>query len=287
MVSDTSVPSPGTLRTVAEPAAAGHPGVDRLGQPFPVAGHRGRVEPSPAVPDEQRHLAPAPPRRRSRPPAAPDHFAALTVASRAAASSAPRSSSSSQSPTVTASTAIPCCASTSCWMSRTPAARVVPWPSSEPGGLAVEQPGAQLPLLGPGQLDDLLGLVRAALDQGQRLQDRVVHPGRHVGAFLGPDPGLPLDHEVAGDAQPPGAQQHHDRGDHEQVTPASWPQQARWSGWPDSSTAQAADQQHGGDRHAQPREPRPPAALGQAEQRLGQAPDHRLLVRAGSSARSA
>jgi len=39
---------------------------------------------------------------------APDHFAALTVASRAAASSAPRSSSSSQSPTVTASTAIPC-----------------------------------------------------------------------------------------------------------------------------------------------------------------------------------
>src|ERR1019366_10160212 len=67
------------------------------------------------------------------------------------------------------------------------------------GRPALEEPGAQLAFLGPGQLDDLLGIVRAALDQGERLQDRVVYPGGHVGPLLRPDPGLPLDDEVPGD----------------------------------------------------------------------------------------
>ena len=69
----------------------------------------------------------------------------------------------------------------------------------------LEQPRAQLPLLRPGQLDDLLGIVGAALDQRQRLQHRIVHVGGHVGPFFGPGPGLPFEHEVAGDAQPPRA----------------------------------------------------------------------------------
>ena len=59
---------------------------------------------------------------------------------------------------------------------------------------AVEQPGPQLALLRPGQLDDLLRIVRAALDQGQGLQHRVMHPRGHLGPLLGPDPGLALDH---------------------------------------------------------------------------------------------
>ena len=84
------------------------------------------------------------------------------------------------------------------------------------GCAPLEQPGAQLALLGPGELDDRLRVLGAALDERERLQHRVVHPGGDVGPFLGPRARLPLDHQVAGDPQPPGAEQQHDPGRHEQ-----------------------------------------------------------------------
>ena len=72
---------------------------------------------------------------------------------------------------------------------------------------ALEQPGPQLALLCPGELGDLRRVVGTALDQRQRLQHRVMDPGSHVGPFLGPRPRLPLQHQVAGDPQPPRPEQ--------------------------------------------------------------------------------
>ncbi len=146
------------------------------------------------------------------------------------------------------------------------------------GRPAVEQPGAQFALLGPGQLDDLLGLAGPALDQGERLQDRVVHLGGHVRPLLRPDPGLTFHDQIAGDTQPPGGEHHHDRGNH-QRDPAQWPQQSD-ALVPGQQRDQAASEQQGRERQAQHR-PGPPVAVGQARQWLGQAPHERLLVGGG------
>jgi len=131
---------------------------------------------------------------------APDPFHRVDRGLTGRGSSARRSSSSSQSPTVTASYGHFVLGLHVLLDEPDPAAsvHVLAVPASRGPGRS-EQPGAQLALLRPGQLDHLLRCLGAALEWGERLQDRVVHPGRHVGPFLGPDPGLPLDHEVAGD----------------------------------------------------------------------------------------
>ena len=49
------------------------------------------------------------------------------------------------------------------------------------------QPAAELALLPARERGDALRLGCVALDQGQRLQDGVVHPGGHLGAFFEPD----------------------------------------------------------------------------------------------------
>jgi len=65
-----------------------------------------------------------------------------------------------------------------------------------PGWAALEQPGAELALLGPGQLHHVAGIVGRPLDEGQGLQHRVVHVGGHLGPLLGQGPGLALRHQV-------------------------------------------------------------------------------------------
>src|SRR6266568_7325148 len=113
---------------------------------------------------------------------------------------------------------------------------------------ALEQPGAQLAFLQPGQLDDLLRVVRAPLDQRERLQHRVVHPGRDVGPLLRAHPGLALQHQVAGDPQPPRAEEQHDGRDH-QHHPAERAQQ-RHAHVRREQPAHPADEQHAGQHQA-------------------------------------
>ena len=209
---DTSVPSPGALRTVAVPPRRVHPGVHRLGQPLPVGGHGRRVEALPPVPHVQRH------RVRLDLGEHRDHGGAgpLGRVDRGLPPGA------QQRPEIVVELAVP----DQHDLDRDPVLGLdllLDLPHS--GGqrqvralqgarrAAVEQPRAQLALLRPGQGDDLLRVAGPALDQGQRLQDRVVHPGGHVGPLLGAGPGLPLDDQVAGDPQPPRAQRHDNAGD--------------------------------------------------------------------------
>ena len=212
IVSVTLVPSPGVDCTVASPPCLLiRPRMDSatpLRSPAPRPGR------SPCRgPDRDRDLIRLD-LGEHRDHAAPDHLAAFTVASLAAASSALRCSSSGQSPTVTTSTGTPCL--------RLDVPLDLPDPLGERGHLGVtggaplEQPGAQLALLRAGELHDRLRVVGAALDERERLQHRVVHPGGDVGPLLRPRPRLPLEQQVAGDPQPPGAEQHHDAGRHEQ-----------------------------------------------------------------------
>ena len=78
---------------------------------------------------------------------------------------------------------------------------------------ALEQPRAKLALLGAGQLHHVLGVIGGALDEGERLQDRVVHMGRHSGPLFGHRPGLALCHQIAHQTQPPGPEGDHDGSD--------------------------------------------------------------------------
>ena len=82
-------------------------------------------------------------------------------------------------------------------------------------GPALEEPGAQLALLGPGQAHDVLGIVGRPLDERQRLEHRVVDVGRHLGPLLGQRTRLALGDEVADQAQPPGAEDDDARRDDE------------------------------------------------------------------------
>ena len=106
MCRDTSVPSPGALRTVAEPPRRRIRAHTDSASPLRSPGTAAGSNPQPRSrtnSDTSAGSASA----NSDTSLAPDHFAALTVASRAAASTASRSSSSSQSPTVMASTVTP------------------------------------------------------------------------------------------------------------------------------------------------------------------------------------
>src|ERR1022692_3847069 len=132
IVRDTSVPSPWAVRTVADPPRRVIRACTDSVSPFRSPGTARGSNPRPRSRTNSDTSAGSTSAKIDT-TLAPDHFTALTVASRAAASRAARSSSRSQSPTVTASTATPCWASTSRWMSRTPPASVRPASSIEPG----------------------------------------------------------------------------------------------------------------------------------------------------------
>ena len=101
---------------------------------------------------------------------------------------------------------MPWSASTWRWSSSTPSASMLASSPMVAGRLAPEQPGPQLALLGPGQAHDVLGIVGRPLDEGQRLEDRVVDVGRHLRPLLGQGAGLAFRHQVADQAQPPRAE---------------------------------------------------------------------------------
>ena len=71
------------------------------------------------------------------------------------------------------------------------------------GGLAGVQPGPQVALLGAGQPGDGGAVVGVLLDQGQRLEHRVVQVRGDVGALLGADPLGPLVAQVGGEPVDP------------------------------------------------------------------------------------
>ena len=73
--------------------------------------------------------------------------------------------------------------------------------------------------MGSGQAHHVLGVVGRALDEGQRLEDRVVDVGGHLGPLLGPGPGLALRHQIADQGDPPRTEDDHDgRNDQEGAT---------------------------------------------------------------------
>ena len=211
----TSVPSPGALRTVAEPPRLAIRACTDSARPFLSPGTAAGSKPRPRSrtnSDTESGSTSA----NSDTTSAPDHFAALTVASLAAASIAVRSSSSSQSPD---RHGIDRHAVLSLDVLLDQPDRVGDRRGlavDRPWRAAVEQPGAQLALLGPGQLHDLLRIACPPLDQGQRLEHRVVHARGHIGPFLGPDPGLALVDQVPRDAQPPRAERGGDAADQQQ-----------------------------------------------------------------------
>ena len=115
----------GGAANVRRPTVPSDASANRLGEPFAIGRDRvGDRSPVPRSRTNSVTLAGSTSQKIEM-TGAPDHFAALTVASRAAPSSAMRSSSSAQSPTITVSTLTWCCASTSAWIRRTPAASVV------------------------------------------------------------------------------------------------------------------------------------------------------------------
>ena len=69
------------------------------------------------------------------------------------------------------------------------------------GGLAGVEPGPQVALLGAGQPGHGGRVAGVLLDQGQRLQHRVVQVGGDVGALLGADPLGALGGEVGGEPE--------------------------------------------------------------------------------------
>ena len=91
------------------------------------------------------------------------------------------------------------------------------------GRPALEEPGAQLALLGPGEAHHLLGIVGRPLNERQRLQHRIVDMGRHLGPLLGQRTRLALGDEVPEEAQPPRAEDDDARRD-DQRGPADGPE---------------------------------------------------------------
>ena len=80
-----------------------------------------------------------------------------------------------------------------------------------PRRLIAGEPGAELPLLAPRQLRDLVRLAGPLLHQRERLQDRVVQVGRDLGPLLRAHPSRPLGAEAPDHAQPEGSGDQSDR----------------------------------------------------------------------------
>ena len=168
-------------------AHALHSLADRVRDPAPVGGHgrpgrsrrRGRGRRAARARGSRR--------QKTETSTAPECLAAFAIASRAASTRARRRSSSAHRRCARARPgrrAAP----------RSP--RPPPRPRGERAGgarLAVGvEPRAQLALLPPRERRDASRVVRLALDQGERLQHRVVDAGGEVGALLDANAGVAL-----------------------------------------------------------------------------------------------
>ena len=248
---DTSVALAWTIGRSPGLRRGGSSGVHGLGQ---LTGPPGRIRAR--GPAQQRHLGSSTSAKIDT-TLAPDHFTALTVASRGRHEAA-NSSSRSQSPTVGGLDGHPCWASTSRWMIRAtcPASgRVVPatpghrwrWRLRSSRRTADRSP---------------------ALDQGERLQHRVMHPAAMSAPLLG-GYGPAGGDEVASTSHH-GPQHHLAIAAITSTTPPSGPQQgnALVGG---HQRGQADGEQQARDQQPQPG-PRSPAVLGRAQRQLGRAP---------------
>ena len=118
---------------------------------------------------------------------------------------------------------------------------------------ALEEPGPQLALLGPGQAHHVLGVVGRALNERQRLEHRVVDVGRHLRPLLGQRPRLAFGDEVADQAQPPRPEDDDDGGD-DQHGAADGPQRGdggvAHDEHDDAARPESDAQRHAGDEPA-------------------------------------
>ena len=168
-------------------AVALHPPDDRLAHAAAVGGHGVEVEARAAVADEDLRR-PSAASAYTATGAPPPNLAALTHRLARGGDEGLAASSSAASPTATTSIGTPWSRSTSSAAAssgREPALA---------GAVRVvrRQPRAQLALLAAGERGDLARIARALLDEGERLQDRVVQVGGDLGALLGADALGPL-----------------------------------------------------------------------------------------------
>ena len=272
MVSDTSVPSPLVLRITAEPPRrAIRPRIDSV-TPLRSGGTESGSNPRPRSRTNS-DTSSGSTSANTKTTSAPDHFTAFTVASRPAASSARRSSSSSQSPTVTASTATPCWASTSCSISRTPSANVMPSWSSSPGARpSNSQVRSSRSCARASWMTCCGSLARRWIRASVCSTESCTRAA--MSALLGPGPGLALHHQVPRDPQPPGPST---------STIAASSSTAPLTGAtcalalrPATQQPEPDAQQDHGDRQPEQSATRRPSVTGQ---RFGQPPDRGLLFR--------
>ena len=99
---------------------------------------------------------------------------------------------------------------------------------------------------------------------------------RHVGSLLGADACLTFGHEVTTDAQPPGSEHHHHRGDHE-GNAGEWTEQ-RGARVSHQQGGDPTDQEKGSDQRTQ-RDARAPGVAGEADERIRDAAQRDLLIR--------
>ena len=178
-----------------------HPADDRSRTPCRSAGTSVGVEARAAVADEDLDGRPRPPRSRAS-------TAGLRVLGRV--DQWPRGwprpgrqgrRRASQSPTETSSTVDP----VACPRPRRRLPRSAATGCRRRRRRSV-QPGPQVALLGAGEPGDRGGVVGVLLDQGQRLEHRVVQVGGQVGPLLGAHPLRPLGGQVGGEPVDPGPQ---------------------------------------------------------------------------------
>jgi phage shock protein PspC (stress-responsive transcriptional regulator) len=129
-------------------------------------------------------------------------------------------------------------------------------------GRAGIQPRAQLALLGAGELRHRRRVVGLALDEGERLEHRVVQVGRDVGALGGPGELGLLAAQVRPEAQAPGSRDQHHAGEDGQGGESDVPDGGQ--GTPPRHHDDQADQrQQAAER--EPRSAEPPCARGGPE----------------------
>ena len=143
-------------------------------------------------------------------------------------------------------------------------------------GPALEEPGAQLALLGPGEAHDLLGIVGRTLNERQRLERRVVDVGRHLRPLLGQRTRLAFGDEVPHEAEPPGAEDDDARRD-DQGGAANGPERGhRGVALDQQGDAARSDENAGDDASDEPAPARPVVRV-RTEQGQDVIVDERLL----------
>ena len=262
--SSTSVPSPGARPDDHRATVASHAGPDRLGDALAVGGDVGGIEPLAAVAHEQHDgagldLGVERDLRGSGPFGGVDRGFPGRIEEGAepfGEGTVPHHHHLDRDPVIGLDVALE---------QSDPLGQDRDVVADGAGRPALEQPGPQLSLLGPGQAHHVLRVVGRALDEGERLQHRVVHVRGHLAPFLGQRPRFTFGHQVADQADPPRPEDDHDGGDHQQG--AAERAQGGGAGVAQDEHDDAAGGQGGPGRDAQEQLPAPVALAPDAEHR--------------------